>query len=165
MEVVVVLPCMPATAMPYLRRMSSASISARWMTGILRARASSDLGIGGRDGGAGDDDVGGGGVGRGVALEDVGAERGEAVGDGGAAQVGAGDGVAHGEQDLGDAAHADAADANEVNAMRGREEKVAGDEHIFVIPSEMGGVSRRRGRFLAPDFNVSAGWSPPRWKS
>ena len=36
MLVVVVLPCMPATAMPYLRRMSSASISARWMTGILR---------------------------------------------------------------------------------------------------------------------------------
>src|ERR1035437_5183484 len=36
MEVVVVLPCMPAVAMPYLRRISSASISPRWMTGIFR---------------------------------------------------------------------------------------------------------------------------------
>jgi hypothetical protein len=38
-EVVVVLPCVPATAMPYLRRISSASISARGITGICRSRA------------------------------------------------------------------------------------------------------------------------------
>ena len=38
-EVVVVLPCEPATAMPSLRRMSSANISARGITGILRCRA------------------------------------------------------------------------------------------------------------------------------
>ena len=36
-EVVVVLPCIPAMAMPYFRRISSASISARWMTGMCRA--------------------------------------------------------------------------------------------------------------------------------
>ena len=35
-EVVVVLPWAPATAMPYFRRISSASISARGMTGILQ---------------------------------------------------------------------------------------------------------------------------------
>src|SRR5271166_245792 len=44
-DVVVVLPCMPATAIPYLRRMSSASISARWMTGIFRRRASITSGL------------------------------------------------------------------------------------------------------------------------
>ncbi len=39
MEVVVVLPCEPATATPYFMRMSSASISARGMTGMWPARA------------------------------------------------------------------------------------------------------------------------------
>ncbi len=39
MEVVVVLPWEPATAMPYFMRMSSASISARGMTGMSRALA------------------------------------------------------------------------------------------------------------------------------
>jgi len=34
MDVVVVLPCDPATAMPYFMRISSASISARGMTGM-----------------------------------------------------------------------------------------------------------------------------------
>ncbi len=38
-EVVVVLPCEPATATPYFIRMSSASISARGMTGMRPARA------------------------------------------------------------------------------------------------------------------------------
>src|SRR6185437_15021098 len=44
-EVVVVLPCIPATAMPYFSRINSASISARWMTGIFRARASTTSGL------------------------------------------------------------------------------------------------------------------------
>jgi hypothetical protein len=38
-EVVVVLPCVPATATPHFMRMSSASISARGMTGTFNARA------------------------------------------------------------------------------------------------------------------------------
>ncbi len=37
--VVVVLPCVPATAMPCLSRISSASISARGTTGMPRSRA------------------------------------------------------------------------------------------------------------------------------
>ena len=44
-EVVVVLPCVPATAMPYFRRISSASISARGITGILSARACTTSGL------------------------------------------------------------------------------------------------------------------------
>ncbi len=45
MEVVVVLPCAPATAMPYFRRISSASISARGMTGIFFLCASTTSGL------------------------------------------------------------------------------------------------------------------------
>ena len=48
MDVVVVLPCVPATAMLYFRRASSASISARRMTGILRRSASRISGLSSR---------------------------------------------------------------------------------------------------------------------
>jgi hypothetical protein len=44
-EVVVVLPWEPATAIPSLRRITSASISARGITGIFRRSASSSSGL------------------------------------------------------------------------------------------------------------------------
>ena len=47
-EVVVVLPCVPAMAMPYLRRISSASISARRMTVMPRRRAATTSGLSSR---------------------------------------------------------------------------------------------------------------------
>src|SRR5512141_2440474 len=47
-EVVVVLPCVPAIAMPYVIRISSASIAARGITGILRRCASRISGLSGR---------------------------------------------------------------------------------------------------------------------
>ncbi len=56
-EVVVVLPWLPATATPYFRRISSASISARGMTGMLRRRASSTSGLSRRTAVEVDDDV------------------------------------------------------------------------------------------------------------
>src|SRR5574343_923904 len=43
--VVVVLPCVPAMAMPLFRRISSASIWARGTTGILRSRAATTSGL------------------------------------------------------------------------------------------------------------------------
>ena len=43
--VVVVLPCVPATAMPCLKRISSASISARGTTGMPRSRAATTSGL------------------------------------------------------------------------------------------------------------------------
>ena len=46
-EVVVVLPCIPAMATPYFRRMSSASISARGITGMCRLWASATSGLSG----------------------------------------------------------------------------------------------------------------------
>ena len=42
-----VLPCVPATAMPRLKRISSASISARGTTGMRCARASISSGLSG----------------------------------------------------------------------------------------------------------------------
>src|SRR5581483_6141793 len=44
-DVVVVFPCVPATAIPYFIRMSSASISARGMTGIFSSRARTTSGF------------------------------------------------------------------------------------------------------------------------
>ena len=44
-EVVVVLPWLPATAMPYFRRISSASSSPRGITGICSRRASCTSGF------------------------------------------------------------------------------------------------------------------------
>ena len=115
MLVVVVLPWVPATAMPYFMRISSASISARGMTGIIRRPASATSGLPAR-----------------MAVEvtttsasptfsapmpenDLPAQVGQAPGDVRLAQIGAGNLVAEVEQDLGNAAHADAADADEVN--------------------------------------------------
>ena len=46
-EVVLVLPWEPAMAMPYLIRISSASISARGITGICRRRDSATSGLSG----------------------------------------------------------------------------------------------------------------------
>ena len=47
-EVVEVLPWAPATAMPDFSRISSASISARGITGMPRARASTSSGLSAR---------------------------------------------------------------------------------------------------------------------
>ena len=44
-DVVVVLPCVPAIAMPCFSRISSASITARATTGIRRARAAITSGL------------------------------------------------------------------------------------------------------------------------
>ena len=44
-EVVVVLPCVPAIAMPCFRRISSASITARGTTGTRAARAAITSGL------------------------------------------------------------------------------------------------------------------------
>ena len=78
-----------------------------------------DLGIHGIDGGACDDHSGPGDVAGVVAFIDGGAEVGEAVSDGAAAQIGAGDLYAEVQQDLGNAAHPDSTDADEVRVLGG----------------------------------------------
>ena len=71
-EVVVVLPWVPAMAMPYLSRISSASISARAMTGMPRWRATCTSTLSRGHGGGVDDDVRALDVGGLVAGEDLG---------------------------------------------------------------------------------------------
>ena len=116
-EVVVVLPWLPAMATPYLRRISSASISARGMTGMPRRRASSTSGLSRRTAVEVTTTCASPHVLGGVAVGDARAERGEAVGHRRALEVGAGDRVAEVQQHLGDAAHAGAADADEVHVL------------------------------------------------
>ena len=52
-----------------------------------------------------------------MAFEDLRAQILQALGDRREAQVGAGNGVAERQQHFGDAAHADAADAHQMNAL------------------------------------------------
>ena len=113
--VVVVLPCVPAMAMPSLKRMSSASISARGTTGTPRLARGRDLGVVGGDGGRDDHDVGALDVRRRVARMDAHAEAFEPMRHRRGGEVGARHLVALRREDLGDAAHAGAADADEVD--------------------------------------------------
>ena len=114
--VVVVLPCVPATAMPWRKRMSSPSISARRTTGmrdVHAPRASS--GFAGGDGRGHDDDARARDLPRRVADEDAHAHLREPRGHRVRAQVRALHRVAEVDEHLGDAAHAGAADADQVN--------------------------------------------------
>ena len=126
-EVVVVLPCEPAIAMPYLSRISSASISARGTTGIFRPRASTTSGLSRRTA----VDVTTTSASPTFAASwpdrDAPAELGEPAGGLGLLQVRARDGVAEVEQHLGDAAHADAADPDEVDLGGPGTEEAHGD--------------------------------------
>ncbi len=83
---------------------------------MLRA-GRGDFRIFARDGGAGDHDFSAGDVLRAMAFKNDGAQIGQALGDGGRLEVGAGDFVAKCEQDLGDPAHADAAYAYEMYTL------------------------------------------------
>ena len=77
-----------------------------------------DFGIVGDDGGRSDHHVSAVDVDGFVRVENGGAEFGEAFGDGRRLAVRTGNGIAEGEQDFGDAAHADAADADEMDALK-----------------------------------------------
>ena len=149
-EVVVVLPWLPATATPYLSRISSASISARGITGTPRRRASSTSGLSRRTAVEvtttwAPPHV----LGR-VALGDARAERGEPVGHGRALQVGAGHRVAEVQQHLGDAAHARAADADEVHVLDlPKHARPPAGVPTQQVGHARGGVGPRRGRRAA----------------
>ena len=89
----------------------------------VRAVRFGDLGIVRGNRGTGDDDFGAGDIFGAMAFEHGCAQAGQPLGDGGALQVGAGDLVAEIQQHLGDAAHADAADAYEMDALNLGEHK------------------------------------------
>ncbi len=115
MEVVVVFPWVPATATPYFIRISSASISARWITGIEALAGGRDLHVVVRDRGGAHHHVRRPDVLRAVADGHREPERAQPPRRLRRPAVRAGDHVAEIVQDLGDAAHPDAADAHEVN--------------------------------------------------
>ena len=116
--VVVVLPCVPAMAMPCLRRISSASICARGTTGIVALARGDHFRVVVLDRGRHDHGVGAGDVarrhGRSTTRTPIAGQpaRRRAVGE-----VGTADLEALVGQHLGDAAHAGAADADEVDVF------------------------------------------------
>ena len=114
-EVVVVLPWVPATATFDFSRISSASISARRTTGRFFARAASSSGLPRLDRRGDHHDVRALEVLRLLADEDARALRRQPLGDRRGLQVRALHGEAVVQQHLGDARHADAADAGEVD--------------------------------------------------
>ena len=114
-EVVVVLPCVPATATVDLSRISSASISARRTTGMRVLERGLDLGIGALDRGRGDDHRRIAEILRRMADRDRDAAVAQPLDDIALGDVGALHRVAEVVHHLGDARHADAADADEMD--------------------------------------------------
>ncbi len=86
------------------------------MTGMLRSMGRDHLRIVRPDGRGGDDDVGVADMGGVVAAVDRGAQVVQTLGDVGGAEVRTADLIAQIEEDLGDPAHADAADPDEMDA-------------------------------------------------
>ena len=112
--VVVVLPCVPPTAIDHFSRISSASISARGTTGISRARAAALRGCR-ADRARHDHDAGIAEIGRVVADGDLDAGFAQAADVRAIGDVAALHGIAEIVQHLGDPGHADAADADEMH--------------------------------------------------
>ncbi len=109
-----VLPCAPATAIPYFNRMSSASISARGMVGIPFSLAAVSSGFSGADSRGKDNELRAFNILGVVAHKDfnpVGLELPERFS---LAQIGAGDVVAVSSKQFSDTAHADTAHADKV---------------------------------------------------
>jgi hypothetical protein len=144
--VVVVLPCVPATAIPCFRRISSASISARGTMGMPRSRAAAISGLSSAIGRRDDDRIGTRDVRREVSRADLDAEAREARGDGARGDVRSGDPIALRDEDLRDAAHAGAADADEVDALDLVLHR-AGSQRDARIGDTIGGIAARE---LAP---------------
>ena len=121
MEVVVVLPCAPAMAMPDAQPHQLGQHLGAGNDGHVAGAGGDDLRVVGRHGRRHDDHVGIGDVGGRVADLDAHAERAQSVGRDRAANVRAADPIVEIHQQLGDAAHADAADADEVHVARAPE--------------------------------------------
>ena len=117
-DVVVVLPWVPATAIAHFRRISSPSISARRTTGTRAPRAASISGLSGLIAEDITTTPHSAEIGGAMADRHRDAEAAQALGVGVLGDVGALDPMAEAVQHLGDPAHADAADPDEVNAAR-----------------------------------------------
>jgi len=87
----------------------------------MQAAGFDDFGILLSNGGTDDDDFGAGYVLRAVSIEDCGAQAGETLRSGRTLEIRAGDFVAEVQQNLGDTAHADATDTDEMNPLNSSE--------------------------------------------
>ena len=139
-EVVVVLPWVPAMATQLFSRISSASISARRTTGRRLARAATSSGLS-RLMAEETTTTSAPSMFAGLVADgDLDALVAQPLDVGAVGDVGAGDGVAEIGQHLGDAAHADAADADEMHRS-----DVARQFHVVGSPSVSCVVNARRG--------------------
>ena len=109
-----VLPCVPATAMPVFPRISSPSISARRMTGMRSRLASTTSGFVGPDGRGNDDDLRAFHVFGRMTDKDLGPKLLQPAGHVARSDVGAGNGMPLIQKNFRDAAHPDSADPNEM---------------------------------------------------
>src|SRR5712675_2132016 len=115
--VVVVLPCVPATAIDWRKRISSPSISARGTTGTRREQCRLHFRIVAGDGAGGHDYIGAVRIGSAMSEPDARAEPLQVLGHRVGLEVRALHPVAQVQQHFGDAAHAAAADADEMNRV------------------------------------------------
>jgi len=99
----------------------------------VQAAGFDDFGILLSDGGTDDDHFGTGYVLRAVSLEDCGAQAGETLRSGRILEIRPGDSVAEVEQNLGDTAHADATDTDEMNPLNS-------SEHESTVGREFAGM-------------------------
>ena len=116
-EVVVVLPWLPAMAMPNFWRINSASNSPRGITGSLRRRASTISGLSGRTAELYTTILAPAKIRGRVTFVNHRAACGQTLRGGREFQIGTGHRIAHIQQHFGEAAHANAADADEVNGL------------------------------------------------
>ena len=117
-EVVVVFPWLPATAIPNFRRISSASSSPRGITGSPRRRASTTSGLSGRTAELTTTAFAPATFAAGVPFVDDGPEHRQTFGDGGELRVGSADAITQFEENFGQSAHADSTDTDEVDRLR-----------------------------------------------
>ena len=140
-DVVVVLPCVPATAIVFCMRISSASISARLTIGQAPLDRGLDFRIAAADGGGNHDDRSVAEIFGPLADHDRNAELAQTLDDIALGDVRALHLVAELVHHLGDARHADAADADEVDRADVRAQRL---HHAGTPPPAP--RSRTRGR-------------------
>ena len=164
MDVVVVFPWLPATAMPNFWRISSARSSPRGITGNCQPPRFHHFRIIGAHSGADHHGFGSGrdSLPRAPSI-DHGSARGEPLRDGRALEIGTADRVPQFEQHFGQSAHADPADTDEVNVL-------ALEKHFnFVLFRLSGLLSNARFRHKTPPPDLPKSWprAPPHlaWRS
>ena len=152
MPVVVVLPCVPATATPRRSRIIRPSSSARLMTGMCARARFDDFGIALRDGRRDDDQIRADHVFRAVADGNLSTSRRQAFRRQRSLLIRAAHGVTFFQQNLGNRRKARSADANQVYAFLGGE--VCNWAHLTTSKMIMNTTRNGRNGFSKPGGNI-----------